>query len=95
LVTLYIPWTTTRKIALLSCTHQVVDVLGKIRGQTLGLEDAEDLVAGDEADLGDSVAVSEDDSDLGRGHALLGQLEDLVGKKRTKNWGPAFEMLPI
>jgi len=30
--------------------YQVVDVLWKIRSQSLGLEDTEDLVAGDETD---------------------------------------------
>jgi hypothetical protein len=58
---------------------EVVDVLGDVGREALGLEDAEDLVAGDEADLGDSVAITEDDSDLGGGQALLRQLEDLGG----------------
>ena len=58
--------------------YQVVDVLRKIWSQSFGLEDAEDLVSGDETDLGNSVTVSEDDTDLGRGQALLGELEDLI-----------------
>ena len=51
--------------------YQVVDVLREIRGQALGLEDAEDLVSGHESDLGNSVTVSEDDTDLGGGQTLL------------------------
>ena len=61
-----------------SKAYQVVDVLREIGGKSLGLEDAEDLVSGDESDLGNSVAVPEDDADLGRGQTLLGQLEDLL-----------------
>ena len=45
---------------------------------TVGLEDAQDLVAGHNADLGNAVRVSQDDTDLGRGGALLGQLADLL-----------------
>lgn len=41
----------------------------------MGLEDAEDLVAGDDADLGNAVGVTEDDTDLGRGGTLLGEPE--------------------
>lgn len=49
------------------------------RGElTLGLEDTEDLVAGDELDLRDAVAVAEGDTDLRRGKTLTGQLADLV-----------------
>lgn len=33
---------------------------------------------GDDLDLGDSVGVTQDDTDLGRGGTLLGQLADLV-----------------
>jgi hypothetical protein len=49
----------------------------------LALQYAEDLVAGDEAHLGNSALVTEDDTDLGWGEALAGvfndQLDDLVG----------------
>ena len=54
---------------------QVIDVLWEIWSQSLGLEDTEDLVTSDETDLGNSVTVSKDDTDLGRG---LRELEDLV-----------------
>ena len=39
---------------------QMVEVLGDVRGQTLRLQDAQDLVAGDEANLSDAVRVSQD-----------------------------------
>jgi hypothetical protein len=46
--------------------------------RTVALEDTEDLGTSDTLDLCDTVAVSEDDTDLGRGHTLTGQLEDLL-----------------
>ena len=46
--------------------------------RTLGLEDTENLVTGDEADLGDAVGVTEGNTDLGGGQALAGELDDLV-----------------
>lgn len=45
---------------------------------TVGLEDTEDLVSGDRLDLGDSVGVTENDTDLGRGKTLARKLEDVV-----------------
>ena len=57
---------------------QVVDVLGEVGSQTLALEDAEDLVAGDEPDLGNTMGIPEDDTDLGWGQTLLGQLVNVL-----------------
>jgi len=57
---------------------QMVDVLRQVGGGALGLEDAQDLVSGHEPDLCHTVGITKDDSDLGRGQTLLGQLEDLV-----------------
>jgi len=44
----------------------------------LGLEDTEDLVTGDEADLGDTMRVTEGNTDLGGSQTLAGELDDLV-----------------
>ena len=57
---------------------EVVNILRNVGGEALGLQDPEDLVTGDESHLGDTVAVPENDADLGRGQSLLGQLEDLL-----------------
>lgn len=46
--------------------------------RTLGLEDTEDLVTSDEADLGDAVGVTEGNTDLRRGQTLAGELGDLL-----------------
>lgn len=43
-----------------SLLDEVVEVLRQIRGQTLGLEDPQDLVAGDETNLGHTVGVPQD-----------------------------------
>ena len=43
---------------------------------TSGLEDTENLVTGDVLDLGDTVGVAEDDTDLRWGQTLLGQTAD-------------------
>merc|ERR1719507_2962068 len=57
---------------------QMGAVLGQLWGHALALQNAQDLVASDETDLGNTVGVPEDNTDLGTGKALLGQLEDLV-----------------
>ena len=53
------------------------------RARTLALQHAEDLVAGDKAHLGNSMRVTEGDTDLGWGETLAGEfddvLDDLVG----------------
>lgn len=55
-----------------------VQILGDLGGEAVGLEDADDLLAGDGLDLGDAVGVTEDDADLGGGEALLGELADVL-----------------
>lgn len=46
--------------------------------RTVLLQEAEDLGSGDALDLGDAVAVTQDDTDLGRRHTLLGKLADVL-----------------
>lgn len=67
---------------------QVVQVLGDGRVQAVGLEDTQDLVAGDEADLRDTVRVTEDDTDLRRRETATGELEDLVANLLGGGLGP-------
>lgn len=57
---------------------EVPEVLRDGWAKSVGFEDTKDLVAGDEADLGDAVRVAEDDTDLGGGEALPGEFDDLV-----------------
>ena len=56
---------------------QVVEVLGNFRGETVLLQDSEDLVSSDSLNLGDTVVVSEDDTDLRWRGALPGELNNL------------------
>ena len=56
---------------------EAVQILGDLRGESFNLEDAEDLGPGDALHLGDSVGVTQDDTDLGRGQTLFGKLADL------------------
>jgi len=55
-----------------------VKVLGDLGGEAVGLEDTEDLVSGHDLDLGNTVGVTEDHTDLRRGGTLLCELADLV-----------------
>lgn len=43
-----------------SLLDKVVQILRQVRGQTLGLEDPQDLVAGDETHLGNTVGIPQD-----------------------------------
>ena len=44
----------------------------------LALEDTQDLASSDAGDLGDAAAITQDNTDLGGGGALPGQLADLL-----------------
>ena len=50
---------------------------------TMALEDAENLAAGDAADLRDTVRISENDADLGRSQTLLRELADVLVNLRA------------
>ena len=60
--------------------------------RTVGLQDTEDLVTGNETDLGDTVRVTEGNTDLGGGETLASQLGDVVddilgGGLEPRRWG--------
>jgi len=61
-----------------SLLDEHVQILGKLGGEAVGLQDSEDSVTGDNLDLGNAVGVTEDDTDLRRGSTLSGELADLV-----------------
>ena len=58
--------------------YQVEQVLRDLGSQAVLLQDAQDLRARYVLNLRDAVRVSEQDADLGRGHAFPGQLADLL-----------------
>lgn len=55
---------------------------------TVGLQDSQDLVTSDELDLGDTVRVSQDDTDLRGAQTSSGKLEDLVTDFLRGGLGP-------
>ena len=55
---------------------QIEEVLGDLRSAALFLEDSVEFLSSQEADLGDSVLVSQDDTDLTLGEALFGVLDN-------------------
>lgn len=61
-----------------SLLDEHVKVLWDLGGEAGRLEDAEDLVSGDDLDLGDTVRVTEDLTNLGGSGALLCELADLL-----------------
>ena len=54
-----------------------VQILRDLRSQSVGLEDTNDLLASDGLDLGDTVGVTKDDTNLRRSQTLLGELADV------------------
>lgn len=61
-----------------SLLDQEVKVLWDLRGQTVRLEDSQDLVAGDNLGLGNTVSVSQDNTNLRRSQTLSGVLDNLL-----------------
>src|SRR5690242_11176796 len=57
-----------------SLLNELVKILGELGSESVGLEDTDDFVSSNVLDLGNSVGVTEDDSDLGGGKTLLGEL---------------------
>jgi len=69
---------------------KAVQVLREGWGKSLGAEDAHDLVAGDHLDLWDSVGITKDYTNLGRGEALLGHGADLLDAFASGLLDPAW-----
>jgi len=74
---------------------EVVEVLGNLGGEAGLLKNTEDLGAGDSLDLGDAVGVTEGDTDLGGGGALLGELDDLFNDVVGGDLDPAGGRLAV
>ena len=58
-------------------------------------EHTQDLAAGHVRDLGNAVAVTQDDANLRRGEALLRQLGDLVGHLSSRGLEPRRGRPPV
>jgi len=57
---------------------QHVQILRDLWGEAVGFEDSENLVTSNHLNLGDTVRISEDDTDLRWSSTLLCELADLV-----------------
>ncbi len=68
---------------------KAVKILGDFSSQALHFQDAQDFRTGDALHLGNSVEITQDDTDLGWGVALLGQLADLLGDLRNVLLAPS------
>ena len=60
------------------------------RSDTIDLQDSENFRSSHTTDLGDTVLISQNDTNLGRRRALLGQLDDLFGQITSRNLNPAW-----
>ena len=78
-----------------SLLDQVVEVFRDLGGQARLLQDSEDFAAGDALHLGDSVAISESNTDLGWGEALLGELDNLINEVVRRNSNPAWSRFSV
>ena len=61
-----------------SLLDQHVQILWDFGCKSVGLEDTNDLLSGNRADLGDTVRVTKNNTDLGGGKSFLGKLADVV-----------------
>jgi len=61
-----------------SLLDEVVHVLRDLGGETVSLENAEDLGASDIANLANTVGITKNDTNLGRSQALLGELGNVL-----------------
>ena len=65
-----------------------VKILGDLRGKTVGLEKTNNLLSGDGLDLGDTVGVTQDDTNLGGGQTLLCKLANVFFDIRGRDLQP-------
>jgi hypothetical protein len=71
-----------------------VKILRDLGGKTIGLEHTDDLLSSYRLDLGDTVGISQDDTNLRGGKALLGKLADVIlnigGRDLQPRWRRAL-----
>ena len=78
-----------------SLLDQAVEVLGKGGGESVDLQDSEDLGASDTLNLRDTVLISEDNTDLRRSGTLSGELADLLNEIGGGNLDPGWGSLSV
>jgi hypothetical protein len=67
---------------------KLVKILWELRSESVGLEDTDDFVSGNVLDLGNSVGITEDDSNLRWRQTLLGELANLVNNLLSASLQP-------
>lgn len=75
-----------------SLLDQEVQVLRKVRSQTVRLQDSQDLVTGDNLGLGDTVSVSQHNTNLRRSQTLSGVLDDLLDNLVSGQLEPSWRV---
>jgi len=73
---------------------KMVQVFGDLGGEAVLLQDSQDLVTSDSLNLGDAVVVTEGHTDLGRGGALSGQLNNMIDQFVGGDLHPARRSAP-
>ena len=78
-----------------SLLNQVIEVFGNLGSQAVFLQDSEDFASSDALDLWNADLVPESDTDLGRGVALLGKLDNRVNQVVGRNGDPRRSRLSV
>jgi len=78
-----------------SLFDQMVEIFGDLRSEACLLQNTQNLAASHALDLGNAVAVSESDADLGGGASLLGELHNLLDEVVGGNLDPAGGRLAV
>ena len=74
---------------------EVVEVFGDLGGESRLLQDSEDFASSDALHLWDAMAISESDTDLRRGEALLRELDNLINEVVGRNSNPAWSCFSV
>ena len=75
-----------------SLLNQVVQVFWDFWSQTVGLQDSHDLVTSDDTGLGNTVSISQQDTDLRWGQTLSGVLDDLLNDRLSGSLEPSWSI---
>lgn len=75
-----------------SLLNQVVQVFWDFWSQTAGLQDSHDLVTSDDTGLGNTVSISQQDTDLRWGQTLSGVLDDLLNDRLSGSLEPSWSI---
>lgn len=71
-----------------SLLDQEVQILWDLWSQTVGLQDSQDLVTSDNSSLGDTVSISQDNTNLRWSQTLSGVLDDLLNNFVSRELEP-------